>query len=243
MITYHRLLAVLTLTIACSGASYAETPAAADEWQFQLTPYIWLAGITGDMASDGVDLPPINPGYSFFSLDNLDGVAFLSFAATKGQWSIQSDLVFVSFADTIPIGAVDAAWDLDGGILELSAGYRPASWQHTKLIFGVRGVDLSVDAVLTPGPAGSSDVSFVDPIIGVSHQQVFDNKWGVYARGDIGSGGSDVMVNAELAGTYQFTDTFTLMFGYRYLGIEFEDSETLLDLAVYGYTIGFQFAW
>lgn len=242
MITYHRLLAIFSLAMAC-GVSYAETPAADDEWQFQLTPYIWLAGITGDMTSDGVEMPPINPDYSFFSLDNLDGVAFLSFAATKGRWSIQSDLVYVSFADTISIDPLDADWGLDGAILELSAGYRPEGWQNTRLIFGMRGVELAVDATLTPGPTGSSDVSFVDPIIGVRHQQVFDNKWGVYARGDIGTGGSEVMVNAELAGTYQFTDTFTLMFGYRYLGIEVEDGETLLDLAVHGYSIGFQFAW
>lgn len=242
MITYRHFLAALVLAIACSAA-YAETPATADEWQFQLTPYVWLAGITGDMASDGVDLPPINPGYSFFSLDNLDGVAFLTFGATKGQWSIHSDLVFVSFADTISIDPVEAEWDLDGATLELSAGYRPASWQNTKLIFGVRGVELGVDATLTPGPTGSGEASFVDPIVGVSYQQTFANKWGVYARGDIGAGASELMANAALAGTYQFTDTFTLMFGYRYLKIDFEDSDVLLDLSIHGYTIGFQFAW
>lgn len=242
MITYQRRLASLALIVLC-GASYAETPASADEWQFKLTPYLWLAGISADTVSGGGGFPPINPDYQFFSLDNLDGVAFLTFVAARGQWAIHSDLVFVSFVDTIPVGPVDASFDLDGGTLELSAGYRPTSWENTELIFGLRGVELSMDTALTPGPSSSDSASFVDPIVGVRHQQTFSNKWGVYARGDIGSGSSEAMVNAVLAGTYRFTDTFTLLFGYRYLKIDFEDSDFLLDLSIKGYSFGFEFNW
>lgn len=242
MITHQRFLTGLVLAAMC-GASYAETPAAGDEWQFKLTPYLWLAGISADTASGGNDFPPINPDYSFFSLDNLDGAAFLSFAATKGQWSVRSDLVYVSFADSKPDGLVAASFDLDGGTLELSAGYRPASWENTELIFGLRGVKLNMDTVLTPGPSGSDSASFVDPIVGVRHQQTFSNKWGVYARGDLGAGSSEAMVNAELAGTYKFTDTFTLLFGYRYLEIDFDESDFLLDLSIQGYSLGFEFNW
>jgi len=223
--------------------SYAEEQATGDEWQFKLTPYIWLAGISGDMASDGVDLPPINPDYQFFSLDNLDGVAFLTFAAAKGQWAIHSDLVYVSFADTFQAGPVEASFDLSGGTAELSAAYRPNSWQNTHLLLGARGVRLSLDAALDPGSAGSDSRSFVDPIIGLYHRQTFANKWGVYARGDLGGGASEAMVNAELAGTYKFTDTFTLLFGYRYLKIDFEEGDFLVDLSIQGYSVGFEFNW
>ena len=225
------------------SASYAEEQATDDEWQFRLTPYVWLAGITGDMASDGVDLPPINPGYSFFTLESFDGMAFLTFAANKGQWTVYSDLVYISFADTIEVGAVEASWDLSGGTVEVSAGYRPTSWAHTHLVFGLRGVKASLDASLTPGPADSGSASFVDPIVGIYHQQTFDNNWGVAARGDIGGTSAERMVNAMLEGSYRFTDTFTTTFGYRYLKIDFEDSDILLDLSIQGYFVGFQFDW
>jgi hypothetical protein len=52
-----------------------------------------------------------------------------------------------------------------------------------------------------------------------------------------------MMLNATLAGTYNFTETFMLLFGYRYLKMEFEDSDLLLDLSLQGYAIGLQFAW
>ncbi len=241
--TFLRRLLAGTILALYGSASYAEDPSATDDWRFSLTPYLWLAGISADTASGGSDFPPINPDYSLFSLDNLDGAAFLAFAAAKGQWSVHSDLVYVSFADTFSIGPIEAGFDLEGGTLELSAGYRPASWQNTELLFGLRGVELRMDTAFTPGPAGSVDASFVDPIVGVRYQRTFSNKWGLYARGDVGRGTSEGMVNAELAGSYQFTDTFTLLFGYRYLEIDFEDSDFLLDLSIQGYSVGFEFNW
>jgi len=138
---------------------------------------------------------------------------------------------------------VQASFDLDGGTVELSAGYRPDSWQNTHLIFGLRGVRVSLDAALNPGPTGSDSRSFIDPIVGAYHQQTFDNKWGLLARGDIGAGASEMMVNAVLAGTYDFTDVFTLVFGYRYLKIDFEEDDFLLDVSFQGYSVGFQFVW
>ena len=60
---------------------------------------------------------------------------------------------------------------------------------------------------------------------------------------NIGGGSSEIMLNAALSGTYNFTDTFMLLFGYRYLKMEFEDSDLFLDLSLQGHTIGFQFAW
>jgi hypothetical protein len=237
----HLLIAAAFALLA--SASYAEAQTTDDEWQFELTPYLWLAGITGDMVSEGVDLPPVNPSYQFFSLENFDGVAFLNFAAKKDQWAIHSDLVHISFADTVQAGPLESSFDLSGGTAELSAGYRPKNWQNTDLIFGVRGVKVDLDVALTPGPAGSDSRSFVDPIVGASHRRTFDNQWGLIARGDIGGTSSELMVNAMLAGTYQFTETFALAFGYRYLKIDFEESDFLIDLSIQGYSVGFQFTW
>jgi len=236
------LLTAAALALLASATS-AEAQTTDDEWRFRLTPYIWLAGITGDTGSDGVDLPRINPGYQFFTAENFDGVAFLAFAARKGQWAVHNDLVYISFADTLQTTPVEASFDLNGGTFELSGGYRPKSWQNTEVIFGARAVKLSLDAVLSPGPTGSDARSFVDPIIGVNYEQTFENRWGAKIRGDIGGGASNLMANAILAGTYRFTDVFTLIFGYRYLKIDFEEDDFLVDISVQGYSFGFEFDW
>jgi len=237
---YFMISAVIALL---GSAPYAEAQAVDDEWEFKLTPYVWLAGITGDTASDGVELPRIAPGYQFFTLENFDGVFFIAFAAKKAQWAIHTDLVYLSFADTFPDGQVQSTFDLTGGTLELSAGYRPANWQNTHLTFGARAVKVGLDATLTPGPSGSDSKSFVDPIVGIAYQKIYENKWGLMARGDVGAGSSNLMVNAVLAGTYEFTDLFTLVFGYRYLKIDFEEDDFLTDVSFQGYSFGFQFHW
>lgn len=237
----HFLIAVvLVLFAATSGA---QEPASGDEWQFRLTPYVWLAGVTGYTGTEDFDLPQIEPGYQFFTLENFDGVFFMAFAAQKGQWAIHTDFVYLSFADSFPDGLVQSTFDLTGYTVELSAGYRPASWQNTQLIFGARGIWVDLEASLSPGPTGDASSSFVDPIVGISYERQWENKWGLMARGDIGAGSSEMMVNAVLAGTYQFTDLFTLAFGYRYLEVDFEDSDMLLDVSFQGYSIGFQFDW
>jgi len=46
-----------------------------------------------------------------------------------------------------------------------------------------------------------------------------------------------------LAGTYRFTEVFTLAFGYRYLKIDFKEDDFLLDASIQGYSVGFQFEW
>ena len=243
-VRYRMKKILIGAVIAMLGsASYAEAQSTDDEWQFHLAPYVWLAGITGDTVSDGVDLPPINPGYQFFSLENFDGFLFLTFAAKKNRWTLHSDLVYISFEDTLQTEPLEAKIGLSGGIADLTAGYTPGGWQSTELIFGLRGVEVTVDAALIPGPAGSDTMSFVDPIIGFSHQQTFDNNWGLMMRGDFGGTSSESMINAVLAGTYRFTDTFSMVFGYRYLKIDFEDDDLLVDLSVQGYAVGFEFDW
>jgi len=59
-------------------------------------------------------------------------------------------------------------------------------------------------------------------------------------RGDVGGFGiqSDIALNAEAMLRYQFGDTFSFKFGYRYLKVEFEDSNLLYDISLDGFLFG-----
>lgn len=64
-------------------------------WSFQLTPYLWMIGIEGDLATlSGV--PPVEVDWSFADvLDNLD-LAFASFLeARHGAFSILTELSYL----------------------------------------------------------------------------------------------------------------------------------------------------
>jgi len=232
-------------TVLLGFTSFAHGETTDDEWRFSLTPYLWLATIKGSTSADGAEPPPINPDYNFFSLENLGGFAFIDFMVGKGQWSVRTDAVYINFEDNFDVGPINTNIDLRGGTLELSAGYQPRSWPHTKVIFGVRGVKLDTEIVLTPGPTGSESQGWVDPIVGLHYEQQFGEHWGIFLRGDIGGFGvsSDFTANVGIGGTYRFNDLFTMMLGYRYLSFDFQEDEYVADLEILGYALGFQFNW
>jgi len=72
--------------------------------QYEITPYLWAASINGSTAISGEPETPIDSDYSFFSLDNLSGVASATFTARGQQWGFLFDFLYVEFEDTIREG-------------------------------------------------------------------------------------------------------------------------------------------
>ncbi len=88
---------VLTLVMASTSAQTN-----ADEWQYSLTPYLWLPRIDGTL---NYGPPPGGGGGPSFKIGPTDWLDLLNFAALvsgsakKGKWSINSDLVYLSLTD------------------------------------------------------------------------------------------------------------------------------------------------
>lgn len=141
-----RIVAImLSLTlVAFSSAAYAET--SSDEWQFQLTPYLWLPTIEGNLKHDlppGGGSPDVEVGPVDW-LELLNFGALVSASARKGKFSLSSDIVYLSMTRngdgkvvsvegsvtgnriSIPVSAalvLNTRTDLDGLIWTLAAGY------------------------------------------------------------------------------------------------------------------------
>jgi len=89
-----RLISAAILTLS-AGAAHAE------DWQFGLTPYLWLPNIEANGTADG---PPNggDPAYQVGPvdyLDNLDFVLMLAGEARRGSWSLRSDLIYLDFSN------------------------------------------------------------------------------------------------------------------------------------------------
>jgi len=240
----RRLRALLSgLVLLCGSTVSAASDA--DHWEFSLTPYLWAAGITGNVAAGGSEAPPIDPDYNFFALDNLQAALFIGFGARKGQWSFNTDFIHIGFSDDYSLGPLGAEVTLDADALELSAGYRLNNLADTQLVVGVRGISIDAGIVLTPGPDGADGKTWWDPIVGLQHHRSFGEHWGMLLRGDIGgfNVASKITVNGLAAATYRFNNRFTMLMGYRYLGLDFKDGDFVTDLEVYGYAIGLNFRW
>lgn len=228
---------MLLFSSLCSNL-YAED--ASDSLQFELTPYLWAATIKGTTAAGGEEPPPIDSGYSFFSLDNLDGVASATFTARKKQWGFLFDFLYVAYEDTfLEATLLQTTTRLEGIIIEFAGSYAPESIDNVEFIAGLRQQDISVSLAL-PGRKLEQSVTWVDPFAGIIYARPLTGRLHIVLRGDIGGFGmqSDKAVNAEAMLRYQMSDTFSLKFGYRYIKVTFEETDFLYDISLDGFQLG-----
>lgn len=242
-----RSLLLAPALIAGALLSSVPTPSAAaageDGWRFMLTPYLWAATIDGSAGAGDVDLPDLNPDYSFFSLENLDMAAFVAFEARRGRWGLLSDALYVSFGDRFTAGPLTTGFGISGGAFEVSGLYAPTSLEHVEFVFGVRTVSLKLDLEITPGGVAKQTETWTDPIAGLRMAYPLGGKWRFLARADAGGlgVGSDLTVNAMLGAGRDIGERSSLIFGYRYLSFDFEDDGYAVDLSVSGYLAAWQY--
>jgi len=212
-------------------------------WSVTITPYLWAAGLDGNTTASGVGAE-IDTGYSFLSLDNLDLTLAANLEARKGRWTVLLDGLYVEFSDAFDRPVVDADAELSGRIFETSAAYPAANVTGLEIVFGMRYVALESVVQLSPGPAGSADESWLDPLVGARFKHDFNERWSVSLRGDVGGFGvaSELTTNLSATFGYRITDAMTVRFGYRALQMDFDDGGFVLDAIAQGYAVGLSIA-
>jgi hypothetical protein len=126
-----------------------------------------------------------------------------------------------------------------GRILEFTGTYKPVSINDLEVIAGIRQQDIEVElSFLNRNPQASVD--WIDPFVSVVYTPALTDKLYLSLRGDVGVFGiqSHRALNAEAVLCYQFGDTFSFKFGYRYLKVEFEDSNLVYDISLDGLLFG-----
>jgi hypothetical protein len=209
--------------------------------QYELTPYLWAASLSGTTAAQGEESPPVDSDYSFFSLDNLDGVASATFSARRKQWAFLFDYMYVAFEDTFfKASRLETTTRLEGDVIEFAGSYQPESLTGLDFIAGVRYQDIHVELTIFNKNTHAS-VDWYDPFVGVTYAHPFTNKIHMHLRGDVGGGKSDLAVNAEAMFRYQINKTISARFGYRYLKVQFSETDFLYDLTLDGFLLGVGF--
>ena len=174
------LLSAFALLTAC--------PVAAQEWDFQLTPYLWGADIDGraEIGDVGREF-----GIDFSDLvDLLAGAALVRFEAGTDRHAFMADLVWLDLEpedEPATIGGVAEA-NFKSTTLELNYFYKLDALQ---LDFGVRywDMDVEIDPALLPAVRRGDD--WVDGFIGVRLIGELGRTWNWQARLNVGAGGSD----------------------------------------------------
>jgi hypothetical protein len=232
------ILVLLVGSFAWHGRLHAEENQ--QSTQYEITPYLWAASLSGTTAVEGDESPPIDTDYSFFSIENLDGVQSATFSAQENQWRFLLDLLYVAFEDTFLEGtSSEITTKLEGRVFEYAGTYKPASVDNLEIIAGLRQQFIDV-ALKFPNRRSRGSIDWTDPFVGIIYHHPFKNKYSMSLRADIGGFGieSDSAVNAEAMLRYQAGNTFAVKFGYRYLKVKFEDADLLYDLSLDGFLVG-----
>jgi hypothetical protein len=222
-----------------------------DTWEFQVAPYAWLAGQNGTIATIP-PLPPADIDINFYDdiIGNINGALFLVGEARKGPFGIVTDIAYtdIEIEDPTPgplftlLTSRTESW-----IVSVAGFYRLTEKQGAflDLIGGVRywSVDstLTLQAGLLPTRSASNKEDWFDPIIGLKglaplgESKFFVSGFVIIGGFDVGS---DFMWDANLNLGYRWTETFSTLFGYRYLDVDYEDSNFLYDVAQDGLILG-----
>ena len=224
----------------------------AGDWEYSVTPYLWLPTISMDSPNfngtgGGLDVGPTN------YLQALDFGLMLDADARNGEWVILGDLIYLDFgikSDDITPGPIfnpTSKIDLSASILNLAGGKTlvKSDDYYMDTVIGWRRTHLDLDTKVNGNilPSFSPSLTFNDFIVGVNGEYDFpDSKWSVPYYADIGTGDSDLTWQAVIGVDYAF-DSWKLHMNYRHLDYDFGDVGIIQDLQTTfsGPTIGAKF--
>lgn len=253
--TKLNLMLVATLFATAGTAS-------ANDVDWVVAPYIWLPNISADISNFN---PAVDIGGSSQGTTNIVDIlvwGFMVHTEAQGEnWGILNEITYADLSDSN-----SKTYDLGDGngsvnfkqtvgnqdwIVDLAVVYAPGDTKFAGFepYAGIRYMDVQMDLDLKLQDAnntlkysvGASD-SWVDFLVGAKYTVSLSEKWALAFRGDYSFGDTDgtwlLSANAIYA-----TKSGALVFGYRYMGIDLPiaNTDSSLDLSLYGPQIGYAF--
>ncbi len=220
--------------------SVGEATPADEGWSFEVLPYVWGSGITGDV---GIGPVESEVDVSFEDLvENLDMGAMLGLEASpaNSDWSLLFDFMYFDIGDDIT--GVDV--DVSELMMELDVAYRPEGWDEMELLAGLRYVDIDAEVVVGPLSPSLSE-SWVDPVVGVRGLTPISEDWSLRWRGDVGGFGVGSDLSYQLSALFQcpIGDSTQFGIGWRHLAVDYDDDGFAYDTETSGLIMGLSIAF
>jgi hypothetical protein len=222
----------------------------ADEWQQEIAPYLFAAGMDGTV---GVGPVEADVSQSFSDIVSNLEIGFMgAYRATKDRYSITFDTIYMGLGATKKGSGGLLKADVDADQLALEGDFGYAITEAVTLFGGLRYNDISTDVKVT-SPLGANKVSgsksWVDPVVGAIYSHKFNDTWSMNLRGDIGGFGigSDFAWQGLASVRWQATPTVGVIGAYRYIDMDYEDgngnNRFLYDMAISGPALGVVFSF
>ena len=203
--------AILTTTsIAHADQGLSPLPKIADEWRFEVTPYLWSSGISSTLFYNDRYLNTAKLSSSNV-LGDLKSGGMIAAEAHYGRWGIMGDIVSATLQTTsnstvtvptqsgaLPVNAANKV-TLQQNIITGAATYTFLSNQNIYLdgLLGARGIMATATVSADLSAFGhskdlvdSKSISTLDPIVGFKGRyRIADTTWYIPFYADIGGGG------------------------------------------------------
>lgn len=221
-----------------------------DAWQFQVTPYFWLASLHG---TGGIGNRTTEVDMSFGDIfGDLKFALMGVFEARKGKFVSLTDLEYVSIeterATPGPFfSSVTAGFKTF--IFSQEVGYRfyedPDKAAYVDVLGGVRvwhvSTDLNFGAGILPAQQIDGSRNWVDAIVGLRAKTAVSQKVFVNGKFDLGGGGSQFTWHLYAGGGYNINPKVALLFGYRVLDVDYDKNNFIYDMNQRGPIMGIGF--
>lgn len=222
-----------------------------EEWTFTVAPYMWITGLEGRIAT----LPPLPPAEVDISfgdvLDNLDMALMGLVEARKGRFGLSGEILYlsVSVGGDLPgpeFSKADYEEDLLSATFAASYALTQDVDHHLDAVAGVRFWDLDNTLQLAAGDMPATTISeqesWNDLFVGLKGKTRLNDHW--YLAGSAYAavaGDSDSFWDVFGGVGYEYSDTFSLVVGYRHQEVDYEKGDFLFDIEMSGPIVGLVF--
>ncbi len=243
------IAAVAALSISLPLA--AAESSAGDGWRGQITPYLWMSGLSGKIR-------PVANGPSFdldrsFSdlLEDLDAAGFVTTLARRDAWVLIGDF---SFSRSSAGGRVAPPGAPPGVLLPATASERQrsltalvgrtvAEWDGRRwdLLAGLRAWQVRTEVKIPlVGLEVRSDPSITDIVLAARWHGSVAERWTMTFYGDVGGFGLDSRLTWQIyaSANRALSPSSHLSFGWRHLAVDWRNRGRVVDLALGGPMVG-----
>jgi len=227
-------------------------------WDFRLTPYLWFAGLKGDVATiPGAPSAPIDISPSE-AIEDTEAGLMLLLDAKRGRHGVFADFLYTdvrSDEDLLPPPiALTLRSVTKTTIFSLAYQYEVFNENQTSLdvMVGARYWDIDSElsfgggAGLLAGRRVQNDESWIDPMVGIKGRMPLGDT-AFYIEGGAGLGGfgvgSDLFYELSGAIGYQWTPAIGTAIGYRMFDVDYEDGGFVYDARQEGWQVGLTWAF
>lgn len=233
--------ALIGLLLATGTPAHAADDSADGGWKFEITPYLWLAGIDGDVTVQGTK---VHVSQSFSDL--VESVSAGAMLLGIVQYDHLVGLVQLDYiaTDTNNLDPRPAAGRLESTFFmtNLGVGYQFGGWfrgSTLDLLLGAR--ILSLDSKVTPTGSGSIEKTstLADPVLFVRPSLRLLSWLRFNPTVSIGGGGSSELTY-ELQPTLQFQilDNLAARVGYRRVYYRYTGPIAKFEGSLSGFLVG-----